>query len=1419
MLLKESISSAKISWCPLSTRRKLNLIALGGCGLNPVLDIRSLDVSDNKRELPTVCTTPLNSRCTSISWGKFGSDCENELGLICTGLEDGSVNLFKPILNTYDNKVCSNLSLEIVCNNSNIHNSSINCLEFNKVETNLLASGGSDGKIFVIDLKDGVTGNLNHFEPGKENKHGDSDLTSVKWNPKVSHILASSSGNGTTAIWDLKLKKSAISFRDPAQRSRPSTLAWVPNQPTQIIVGYDDDRNPSLQLWDLRNVSYPFKETVSAHQKGIMSVDFSQVDSNLLLSSGKDGKIICWTLLNNQQPEIFTELVSQQWNVQNLWSPIIPGIFATASHNDKIGIFSLSSHSNTTTYIPSWYHKPSGVNFTFSGKLVSFSRKDSGMNPKFKLYKVPSNPEITVHADIFDELLNKGDYVSYCKKKSQESDNSNEKLAWNLVENMFSVDSSERRLYIASLLGYDFNESNLQANQLLGRNTGVLIQEELLKNEMNNQLNDTGINNNINESNRNIDFKGTSNRGVNNQELGGYSLLSGIGSQNSPNNVSNQVNSLLSLDPEKFFQQLGESNSNGNEDGSGDNNNIESVQGVSGINGSGNINYGSAFNASCNDNQMDKSALFDNKPNYNVNDNNEMFDFPRSNLSVTGSTSGSRLNHSVKQREWCKKEEDVINNLVITGNIDSAIDVCVERGFFSEAFIMATRLGGTHLDYVQKQYQRKHDCYYTQKMIGYVILDDLENFVKNSNLDRWNETLAIISIYTQPITSYNSNVIQFQSKYTMESLSELLGKRLEEEKFDVRSALICYLCARNFRSSIEIWGKMTSCQTSLILGLQDFVEKVAVLQAATRFNGNDENITKQVIQYAEILANSGRIVAAMKFLSSLASNDHSINSLILRDRIYNAAPELMNSLGFAKPNFPFTIVELYPDVNSNNMSNYQHNMSNPYQMITGNTGMPVNVGANTGMAATGTGLRLGVNAGVGQMPPSSISSFPPPTPPHAHNQPNPQTIIPGNSSSGVGILSNSNNHLRPVVPGGGGLQQPILPPPPPLPPQQLPVNSGVNTGSLIGGGIPNINSNSGSFVNQNNTMFSSGLRGSMPPPPPSQSSSHSSLIQSSQIRPSSSIVSTGMINNPLPPPPQNNILTRPNSPIVYNQGNNLVGQTNTGSFGGLGSALNNQKGFGSNSNNFNPTFQTPNASSIPPIPINTSNSQNMSGIPSNPQIGIGNNNNNLSSFNHMSASQLSIASTGGNNNSNVAAGIIGGGVVDSSSSNPPSAPLPVGRPSITTAPHSGAKPPIPGMPVPWPLPTATQQLSSTTSTTANANRQIQEASKKSSNQNLGQALAPQLMDMVTNVINTSLNNMFSNEPRKKMDAQKKFDELFEKLRSGNISDSVSSKLVNLCKSIQTGDFSTANKIHIDLSSTEWENNKNWLMALKRIIPK
>ncbi|KAJ1605348.1 WD repeat protein [Cryptosporidium canis] len=90
MLLKELVSSAKISWCPSPNRDRLSLLALGGCGLNPCLSVGLVDITNSGKDIENIGTSPLSSRCTSIAWGSYNSE-EGALGLICTGMEDGNM--------------------------------------------------------------------------------------------------------------------------------------------------------------------------------------------------------------------------------------------------------------------------------------------------------------------------------------------------------------------------------------------------------------------------------------------------------------------------------------------------------------------------------------------------------------------------------------------------------------------------------------------------------------------------------------------------------------------------------------------------------------------------------------------------------------------------------------------------------------------------------------------------------------------------------------------------------------------------------------------------------------------------------------------------------------------------------------------------------------------------------------------------------------------------------------------------------------------------------------------------------------------------------------------------------------------------------------------------------------------------------
>lgn len=98
-----------------------------------------------------------------------------------------------------------------------------------------------------------------------------------------------------------------------------SGMLWHPDVATQLVLASEDDRLPVIQMWDLRFATSPLK-VLENHTRwgqfhnfwcfiiwdlmmwillilsfrGILSISWSQADSELLLSSAKDNRILCW---------------------------------------------------------------------------------------------------------------------------------------------------------------------------------------------------------------------------------------------------------------------------------------------------------------------------------------------------------------------------------------------------------------------------------------------------------------------------------------------------------------------------------------------------------------------------------------------------------------------------------------------------------------------------------------------------------------------------------------------------------------------------------------------------------------------------------------------------------------------------------------------------------------------------------------------------------------------------------------------------------------------------------------------------------------------------------------------------------------------------------------------------------------------
>lgn len=253
--------------------------------------------------------------------------------------------------------------------------------------------------------------------------------------------------------------------------------------PTQLIVAYDDDRQPSLQMWDLRkNPPYPFQEK-AGHSKGILSVSWNTMDPNLLLSCGKDNHLICWTLSSGTLETFCDMPTSQQYNFDAKWSPFKPALFSTSSMSGTVGIHSAQTLQNGSKYCPKWYKKPCGASFGFGGKMLSFGINQAaaavttdGKSTSSYCHSlvIPNEPELVTSADAFEQWIGDRKLRDYCQMKTQRcaQTNEHEGLMWDLMGSQFEASGRER---VPKLLGFDHSEIEQRAERFLGKKPGSLL--------------------------------------------------------------------------------------------------------------------------------------------------------------------------------------------------------------------------------------------------------------------------------------------------------------------------------------------------------------------------------------------------------------------------------------------------------------------------------------------------------------------------------------------------------------------------------------------------------------------------------------------------------------------------------------------------------------------------------------------------------------------------------------------------------------------------------------------------------------------------------------------------------------------------------------------------------------------------------
>ena len=347
------------------------------------------------------------------------------------------------------------------------HSGPVSALDFNPSQPNLLASGATQGEILIWD----VNNPEKPYSPGAKSARLE-DLTSLAWNVQVSHILASASSNGSAVVWDLRSKRELLHLTNPT-RKKFTSVAWNPEIPTQLLTASDDDSVPAIYMWDLRNAHAPEK-VLNGHSKGVLSLSWSRKDSELLLSSGKDNRTLCW---NPKTAEIIGEFPpSNNWVFDVQWCPKNPDVFSAASFDGKVSFYTVQTKSATEEEIaqsasdpfsavaqkpfrlkqpPRWLRCPVGASFGFGNKLVSFvAKEENGVTTtKIRINQLKTDNSLVDSSKKLESILAENKLGEVCKQHITNAGSDElESSVWSFMD---FINEEDARQKIVEYLGFD----------------------------------------------------------------------------------------------------------------------------------------------------------------------------------------------------------------------------------------------------------------------------------------------------------------------------------------------------------------------------------------------------------------------------------------------------------------------------------------------------------------------------------------------------------------------------------------------------------------------------------------------------------------------------------------------------------------------------------------------------------------------------------------------------------------------------------------------------------------------------------------------------------------------------------------------------------------------------------------------------
>jgi protein transport protein SEC31 len=436
------------------------------------LEIYDLAIGSQAQEPLLLVSIKTTARFASIDWSSYDdmttttTKSSYPLGLIAGGMTDGTVLVWDAnSLIASNTKKSSNTTPSsppplLLFTIQEQLQGTVSALKFHPLELYRLAAGDSTGRVIVIDCRD-----QSIVDPTTTAARQSSEITAVSWNSQVAYILASSSRDGSVAVWDVQQRKAWCKLQ--VEQGPVADIAWNPTEGLNLLTASGDDRNPVIKVWDLGASTNMPLATLVGHTAGILKTSWCPHDDTLLLSCAKDNRTFLWDLVTLQPvaelpPDVTDPHVAlatanspnklfssgtleeqKHMRVFTEWSPIKRGVALTCSLDRKVQVHSVLGLATACGRPPSWMKPQSAVTTAFGGAVVSVG----STNQLVTIQTFQEQPDLAkLSCDFEAELAAMADDMgAFCEKRRSLAYGYDAKI-WGFMKVVFAADARKQLL-------------------------------------------------------------------------------------------------------------------------------------------------------------------------------------------------------------------------------------------------------------------------------------------------------------------------------------------------------------------------------------------------------------------------------------------------------------------------------------------------------------------------------------------------------------------------------------------------------------------------------------------------------------------------------------------------------------------------------------------------------------------------------------------------------------------------------------------------------------------------------------------------------------------------------------------------------------------------------------------------------------